>query len=320
MKKFNKVRRAQDGSISVVLLLVVILMMVVGASFSYDYARGLFVKERLSNATDAGALGGVRELVGVSGTTADVNRAEKLAREIAALNRADSMSVVDSDPATSVSVNVNPTASPVSVKVTATRLSNNMFASLIGWGKSDISSSSTASAFQGLTDVRENQLLPLAVSLDHAPTNGPQDGVALNSLVGPGMKNQKFTVVMNPQNSKNASWIVNWTGTANPRLVFGEDSLILNGVKATFIQDMEPGDTIYLPLIMGGPPFNQSRTIVGVVGMVITEIDYPLHISGRLKDPTILKGTPGVPVLEAIGQESSQFLEEHRPWTIKLTD
>ncbi len=146
--------------------------------------------------------------------------------------------------------------------------------------------------------------------LDYRPTNGTQKGVALQDLYD-GSQNQKFTLVLNPQNSKNATWLKNWVGTQNDTLTFGKDALDLNGVNANLVAaNLQVGDTIYIPLILGPPPFNQDRTIVGVIGLKITRIKFPLEIEGTLTDPTILKGTPGVPVIEAIGQETGNFYAE----------
>ena len=310
-------RRGQNGAISAVLLIVLVLVVVVGAAFSFDYGNGLVVKERLQNATDAGALAGVVELARDHVKNVDETRAETYSKSVCASNKANNESVSDSVAGTIVNVNMSAKTMPRTLTMTTTKTTGNIFARLIGWNSMPISATSTASASQGIKQVKPNQLLPLAVSLDHRPSKGPQKNKALQDVVGNG---QPFTLVLNPQNSNNASWLKNWTGKNNPLLTFGQDELITNGVKANLVKDLSPGDNINLPIITGGPPFNKSRVIVGVIGFTITKINFPQQIEGTIRQPLILDGTPGQPVLSGVDQSGMNFLDENAAWSISLTN
>lgn len=234
------------------------------------------------------------------------------------MNLVDNTAVSNSTPGTNVSVDVNSGSMPRTVTVTATRTAANIFARLIGWNTMPVSATATAQAFRGVKQVKPQQVLNLAVSLDYAPTNGPQKGVALNSLIGP-QAFRKFTIVLNPDNNKNAAWLSNWNGTQNPTLTVGLDSILLNGVDAQMVMNhLKPGETIYMPVFTGGPPFNQRRTIVGIVGFKITKVNAPLSAEGYLKDPLIVKGTPGTPLADYIDSENQAFLEQHSPWQVQL--
>lgn len=309
--------RNQEGAISAVLLIVLVLVVVVGAAFSFDYGNGLVVKENLQNATDAGALAGAIELARDPVQNDDKNRAESYAYSVAAMNKAGNEAVSSSTAGTSVNISMSPNTMPRTLTLQATKTTGNIFARLIGWNSMPVSSRSTASVSHGISQVKPNQLMPIAVSLDFRPSKGAQKGKALQDVVGNG---QPFTMVLNPQNSKNSTWLKNWTGKQNPLLTFGQDQLILNGVKASLVQDLSPGDKINVPIITGGPPFNQSRTIVGVIGFEVTKINFPLEIEGRIIDPLILEGIPGQPILSGVDQGGVNFLDDHAAWTISLTD
>lgn len=298
--------------------MVLLVVALAAAAFAFDYGHGLSVRRQLQNATDAAALAGAYELATDNLTQTDKTNAEKYAYDIAAKNYADDVTV-SNNATTTVSVSVNANNMPRTVTVTSTRTSANIFARLLGCNTIPVSTTSTASATQGLSQVKPNQLMPLAVSLDFRPTNGAQEGIALQDMVN-NNRNGKFTIVLNPQNSKNGAWLKNWVGTQNQLLTFGKDALIMNGTKASLVQELSVGDIINIPIITGPPPFNQERTIVGVIGFKISRIGFPHEIEGNLIDPTILRGTPGVPLVEALGQQSVTFFNQHQPWQVSLTN
>ncbi|MBZ0188677.1 MAG: hypothetical protein K8F91_20695, partial [Candidatus Obscuribacterales bacterium] len=302
-----------------ILLLILLLIAVVAAAFSFDYGHGLVVREELQNATDAAALAGAYELATFDLTADKTAKAEKYAFDTAGKNTADNVSVAN-DANTILNVVVNGNSNPRTVTVTATRTTGNIFARLIGWNTMPVSSTSTASAFAGLKQVKPGQLLPLTVSLDHKPTKGPQKGVSLNDYIN-GNRTQKFTIVLNPQGENNGAWIKNWNGKQNPIITFGVDQAQLtNGVKADLVKDLSPGDQINVPIITGGPPFNKERTIIGVSGFEVTRINFPQEIEGVLVDPLILKGTPGQPVLSGITGQDQTFLQQNEEWAVLLTN
>lgn len=310
--------RRRSGSVISMLPMVLLVVALAAAAFAFDYGHGLSVRRQLQNATDAAALAGAYELAKDPLTGSDKTNAEKYAYDVAAKNYADDV-VVSNNPTTTVTVTVNANAMPRSVTVTSTRTSANIFARLLGFNTIPVSTTSTASSSQGIKQVKPNQLFPLAVSLDFRPTKGAQEGVALQDLVN-NNKTGKFTIVLNPQNSKNGSWLKNWVGTQNELLTFGKDALIMNGVMGNQVQDLSPGDVLNIPIITGPPPFNKERIIVGVMGFRITKINFPLEIEGYLVDPVILRGTPGMPLLEALDQGSATFLNQHQPWQVSLTN
>lgn len=288
------------------------------AAFAFDYGHGLSVRRQLQNATDAAALAGCYELAKDSLSATDLSNASAFAYSVAALNYADDTPVANNG-TTTVSVTVSAGTMPRTVTVTSTRTSANIFARLIGCNTIPVSSTSTASAQKGLTSVSPNQLFNLAVSADFIPGKGAMEGRALDDMVDQN-RTGEFTIVLNPQDAKNATWLKNWVGTQNDHLVFGKDALDLNGVQADAVQDLQVGDMLYIPLIPGPPPFNQDRTIIGVIGFKITSINFPLNITGTIIDPLIMRGTPGIPLVDAIGLETQTFLEQHQPWKVSLTN
>lgn len=316
MNRYTR-RRNQKGAIAAVLLIFIILVVIVGAAFSFDFSKGVVVKEELQNATDAGALAGALELAKDNVTGQDRARAESYAVSVTGNNTADSQAVSANSPGTLVNVSLVSNTMPRTVTVTSTKTTGNLFARMIGWNSMPVSARSTASVSQDLKQIKPNQLYPIAVSLDFKPTKGPQKGKSLQDIAGP---NQKFTMVLNPQNSKNTSWIKNWTGKSNPLTTIGQDQLMLNGVKANLVQQLSPGDIMAVPIITGGPPFNKTRTIVGVIGFEVTKINFPQQIEGRIVEPLILKGTPGQPIVSGVSQKGKNFLDQYAPWQISLTN
>lgn len=309
-------RRNSRGAVASFVMIALLLVALATAAISFDYSHGLLVREQLQNAADAGALAGAQELARVQIADRDKKNAVDYAYSITGTNLADNTAVSNNTPGTIVSVTVNGDTMPRTVTVTATRTTANIFARLIGWDTMPVSATATAHAYRGLKQIKPNQLLNLAVSLDHVPTNGPQKGQALNSLIG---ENKRFTVVLNPQNSKNAAWLMNWNPNQNPVLTVGVDSLIMNGVNANLVSNnLTVGSTIYMPLMTGGPPYNKSRVMVGVVGFTITKVNFPLSIEGVLKDPLIVKGTPGTPIQSYLDSASQAYLDQNSAWEVQL--
>jgi Flp pilus assembly protein TadG len=311
-----RIGRKRDGSVIAILPLVLLVIAIACAAFAFDYGHGLSVRTQLQNAADAAALAGAYELARPTVTATNLTKAEQYAREIGAKNFADDVAV-DNNGTTTVSVQINGNTMPRTVTVTSTRTSANIFARLIGFNTIPVSATSTAQAYQGIKQIGANQLLNLAVSLDYEPTKGAQTGLSLQDYLG-GSRSNKFTIVLNPQGAKNGAWLKNWNPNQNPVLTYGLDSLVMNGTDANLVADLSVGQTIYVPLVMGGPPFNQDRTIVGVVGFIISRSGGPQEIEGNIAEPIILKGTPGVPVQNSLGQQAVTFLEENQAWQVSL--
>ena len=300
------------------LVALVLLIVIMVSVLAVDISHSVLIREQLQNATDAGALAGAQELLGDTLTGNAANLARTYAENVAAGNYADSIPVKDGAPFTVVTVQVNESASPRTVTVTATRTVANVFARIIGFGSNDVSATSTAAAYKGIQTVMPGQLWPLAVSLDVVPSKGPQQNRPLNSYINQGNSKQPFTIVLNPQGEKNGAWIKSWEGTDSPMMTLGQGTGMLNGVKATEVRNLNVGDTIMIPLIKGGAPFNDGRTIDGVMGFEIKQINFPREITGYIKDPVVVSGVPGTPLLPNTTVEDNQFLSQHSPWQVML--
>jgi Flp pilus assembly protein TadG len=311
--------RNQTGAVSLVIPLLLLFIAILAATFSFDYAHGLLVREQLQNATDAGALAGAYELTKTVLADTDKANADLYARQVLAKNSADS-AAVQATSGTTVTVEVNSSTSPRTVTVTVTKLVGNMFARLIGANTMPVSATSTATVVKYIKKVKPNQLYPLAVSLDTIPSSGAQDGEALSNLIG-GNRKKTFTIVLNPQKSKNAAWLDDWVGTQNPDITIGQTTADLsNGVQASLVKNLQPGDTLKVPLVLGDPPYNKSHVIVGVIGFRITRINFPQEIEGTLLDPFVIEGTPGQPAVSGLGKNEITFLDENSPAEVILTN
>lgn len=302
----------------------------VGA-LALDTAHAVLVKSELQTATESGALAGARCLAKSTLTLpADAATAESYARAVTAANFADGTAVDDTLPDTEVTVDVATATNPRTVTVTATKTISHVFAKIIGWGSSQISARTKAGASQGIQVLSTNQALNLAISIDANPTKGAQENSPLNQYVGPNAKTTQFSVVLNPQDAKNAGWLTvpgsQWGNagyeTSNPEITFGSTHGTLNGVQATSVRDIAPGQTLMLPIVDGGgAPFNNERTIIGVTGFKVSQVNFPNSIKGYLVDPTIVRGVPGLPV-GVFGRNTANdpFLLQWQSWKVLLME
>ncbi|MEZ4543613.1 MAG: hypothetical protein R3C24_06890 [Cyanobacteriota/Melainabacteria group bacterium] len=175
------------------------------------------------------------------------------------LNKADNEPVTDTNSNTVVNVHVNSVTTPRTVTVTATKNTSTLFARLIGWNTMPVTTTSTASANRGIIQVKSHQLYPMAVSLDYRLENGPQKDISLQETISPG---QPFIIVL-IQKSKNSSGCRTGRAKTIP-ITLGQDTVTMN-VQASNTK-LSPGDTINVPVVCGGPPFNDARQVVGVIG------------------------------------------------------
>jgi hypothetical protein len=88
-------------------------------------------------------------------------------------------------------------------------------------------------------------------------------------------------------------------------------------VQGNKISNLSVGDVLLVPLIQGGPPYNDTRPIVGIVGFKVTSISFPHSVTGTLIMP-IMRGTPGMPVITTADAQGTQFLNQWSPWQTKL--
>ncbi len=303
---------------SFLLALSVVVAFCLG-SLGMDIAHGVMVRSELQKAVDSGALAGAYSFKDSSSSGNAVKTATAYTTAITGANLADNLPVSSSTPGTTVKVAVSNTNSPSTVTVTATRYIAPIFARLFGVGSVPVSATSTATATTGLSVVHAGQAYNLAVSLDTVPSSGPQDCNPLDNYTGANAPGKQFSLVLNPQGSKNAAWISDWTGTSSPSMTIGSSQVDLkNGVVASQVSDLSVGQTIVLPLIQGDPPYNKNATVVGVVGFQITSIGFPNTITGYLTTP-VCKGVPGMPLIPTTSSSSNLFLQQWAPRTVQLT-
>lgn len=310
--------RKPRGSMSTVLFGMLLVAAFMVCALAMDIGHCVMIRTELQSACDAGALAGVEELAKNVLTNDDIQRANDHAATICGRNRAEGIHVKDSDFDTAVTVIVSPNTMPRTVTVRATRHIYHTFGKMIGAFADDITTVGVAAASRGLISVDPEQIMPISVSLNHAPTKGPQKNKPLNSYAQPDIEaGTPFTIVLNNQHEKNAAWL-RWDGLNDEPLVFGQTIGVFNGVQANKVKPIEVGDHFYVPLILDGPPFNKSRVIVGVMGFRVTAVDFPLQITGTIENPVILSGEPGTPLLSQTSSDDNAFLENTMPWRIQL--
>lgn len=320
-KRYGQLSRTQRGSMAAVGMLSMVGLSVAFGSFGFDISHAVTVREQLQSATDAGALAGARDFVKTAPpfipTSFDEDIAKRDALTVTALNFADGKPVSSSDNETKVTATTNVTTSPFTVTVTATRRVRNIFARFFGNEGQEITTTSTAAAWRDIKTLHPNQALNLAVSLDWAPPKGPQQGQSLQSY-GSNPEGQKFTIDLNSQQGKNSAWIKNWGGFSSPSISFGSTPVQLdNGVRANDVQEIAPGDTIVLPVVMGSPPYNYETPVIGTIGFRVKKVKLPLEIEGTLATP-ILFGVPGNPAIDGLSPQGEEFLNSSKVWQVML--
>jgi len=316
MRRTRSIRSQRGIAVSLILLGLILGAFLVTA-LAVDVAHGVLVRSELQTACDAGALAGAQDLVETTPTTAQLDSAYADAVTVTGRNVAELNPVSNSTSGVTVSAIVAP-ASPYTVTVQATKTITNMFAALFGNNSSQVSARAVALA-QPIQSINPGQMFNLAVSLDWSPPKGPQAGRPLSSYVGPGMMGQSFTVDLNSQQDKNAAWIKDWSGSSNPYISFGQTVGMQNGVEAKLVQDeLQPGDTVILPIIEGGPPFNDSRTLLGAAGFKITSVNFPQQITGTFVSPIAMMGKPGTAILPGLTGPETSFLNQNQLWQVQL--
>ncbi|MBI5172126.1 MAG: hypothetical protein HY986_04525 [Candidatus Melainabacteria bacterium] len=313
--------RNKKGSLAAVGMLSIVGLSVAFGAFGLDVSHAVTVKEQLQVATDAGALAGARDFVKVdppyvpSSFDADIAKRDALA--VTAANYADGKPVSLSDADTKVTVSTNAAASPYTVTVTATRKVNNIFARLFGNDGQEITTTSTAAAWRDIKTLHPNQALNLAVSLDWAPSKGPQQGRSLESY-GTNPNGQTFTIDLNSQQGKNSAWIKDWGAFNSPSMNFGTTPVQLdNGVRANDVQELASGDTIILPVVKGAPPYNYKTPVIGTIGFKVKKARFPQQIEGTLVTPIVF-GVPGTPVLGELSPQGEEFMNASKAWQVML--
>lgn len=309
--------RSQNGAVSTVLLSLLLLVTIAVASLSVDISHAVLVRSQLQNAVDSAALAGAYATS--QGTTASARAASAVtyATATAAANTADNVAVASTSPGMAVQVVCSTATSPYTVTVTATRTVTPLFSRLFGAYSFPVSARAVAAGASGLTSIYSQQACNLVISVNTIPTSGPQAFSPLNTYTG-FWANRPFTIVLNSQGSKNGAWTTDWSGTSAPSLNPGSSQVNLtNGAVASQLSNLSVGQTLVVPLIQGDAPFNDRRTVVGVMGFKITSINKPDTITGYVTVP-VCRGVPGLPVIPSASVWDNQFLQQWAPTSVHL--
>ncbi|HEY9785062.1 MAG TPA: pilus assembly protein TadG-related protein [Candidatus Obscuribacterales bacterium] len=310
--------RSNRGALSLLLLSILLIAAFMVCALAMDIAHCTAVRTELQAACDAGALGGAEELAKDPIVQADITRAENYALLITERNNAEAIPVSNSNSDTTVTAAafIPPAGSsdPRTVTVTATRNVKHMFGKIFGGWNDNIQTTGVAGVSH-IVAVDNGQWYPLSVDLNVEPTSGTMEGIPLNLWADPTYTDRPFTIVLNPQGSKNGAWL-RWEPEDGP-LYIGQTVGVFNGTQANKVRPIEVGDFLYLPLIEGGPPYNKDRVIIGLVGFLVTSINFPQEITGLIRQPIIVNGTPGTPLPIPSGP-GSNFLTQNQIWKVWL--
>lgn len=310
-------KRNNRGAVSTLLTSFFLVATIAASSLALDISHAVMVHTELQTAVDSAALAGAYASSQGSSQSARVASAVSAATTCASLNRADNVSVANGS-GMSVQVAVTNSGTGYSVAVTATRTIAPLFARVLGMSSFPVSARGIATGSAGMSMISSQQVTNLAISLNTVPDSGPQTQSPLNSYYGP-LGARPFTIVLNPQGSKNSAWVKDWSGAKSPVLQPGVSQISLqNGVMESQLANLSVGQTVVAPLVLGDPPFNDQRTVVGVVGFTITAINKPNTISGYITTP-VCKGIPGSPAIPCASAYDLQFLQSWSPISVHLT-
>lgn len=285
--------RTQRGAImGALMLLSALLCVCLLGMLAVDIGHNVTVRTELQSAADAAALAGAQDFI----TNTTWNQADNDALNTAAVNHADGKAVGNSTPNTLVTVQTEApanAAAPGYCQVNTQMGINNLFAKLVGHYSDKVNTTATAVAYPSLKTVNPNVLFPLSVSID--------------TLVGhtvPLYQNKigdTVTFYINSQQNANAAYTgfnvsnadANWINSAInqqlglapiqngfiPAISEGQGISLLNGIGGTKSlasgpanQAITSGNTLILPLISGDPPYNQTRPVVGFIGLKVISI------------------------------------------------
>ncbi|MBU6455584.1 MAG: hypothetical protein KGS72_27680 [Cyanobacteria bacterium REEB67] len=75
---------------------------------------------------------------------------------------------------------------------------------------------------------------------------------------------------------------------------------------------------LVIPLVSGGPPFNDQRTVIGAVGFKVTSLKWPQQITGTIINPIYISGQPGYQSQISSSGQDNLFLAQTNPWQVML--
>ncbi|MBY0547906.1 MAG: hypothetical protein K2W95_11460 [Candidatus Obscuribacterales bacterium] len=274
-----------------ILIIPVILMALMFGSMAMDVSHVVSVRQELQSAVDAAAMAGAQSL------STDSQSVERHAREVCRLNYADGTSVDDASTPMDVSVTVVPSTvtTPGTVRVTAEVTSSNILAKLFNHHTTKVRASALAGGTGPLAQMNGTTLFPLAVSLDDSkkslnfrPLNELHVGDTFELVINSQQyKNAAFTSFSDP--NTNANWIKaaiaqslgipTSTSVTIPPVKVGDQISLANGVLGQKALASDPyysalaqQEVIYLAVVEGSVPFNQTRPLVGFIGVKVNSI------------------------------------------------
>lgn len=301
------------------LIIPVILMAIMFGTLAVDVGHVVAVRQELQSAVDAAAIAGAQSLSMAPGSV------DSHARAVCRQNYADGMAVEPSTPMQlEITVNPSTVTTPGTVRVTASVEASNFLAKIFNCHSTTVRATALAGGSGPLAQMNGTNLFPLAVSVDD--TKRELNLRPLNELhVG-----DTFELVINSQQYKNAAFTsfsepntnANWIKTAIaqslglpttssvtiPPVAVGDQINLANGVLGEkqladdpYYSAMLGKEVIYLAIVEGQVPFNQSRPLVGFIGVKVNSIKVNRsggiveQISVTIKKPisTGLEGTVG---------------------------
>lgn len=315
MKGRSGLIRSQRGALATLILGLLLIATFMVCALALDIAHATHVRTELHCATDAGALAGATTLAKDPLNGALAAQAQADAEAVTSVNKADGIPVVDNQPAGAVVTPTTDISNPQQryCTVTATRTFNNMFAKIFGVGTSQFEVSSTAVSQRGIIQMPAR--VPLLCPDPYIPApSGANSGLTLSQWAS-GPRTSPWTLLINPQSVKNCAWISqpgNDAFTTDP-LSVGQTVPLQNGSITAQLTQFHVGDTLIMPMITGGAPYNHSRVIIGFIGMKVVSTNYPHSLDVQIVDNAV--GPSGsIP-----GQVSDMFTTQYGPWKVMLS-
>jgi Flp pilus assembly protein TadG len=294
-------KRSETGAMYALCAVAFLLMVIAICAIAVDMSHFMVVKNELQKTTDAAALAGAQDLFKRPAAV------EKSARAVAAMNTADGKVVSEKTRGADVDVAILPEDGNHMrrVAVTAKMPIQHMFAGLFGRHFDDVVARSVAGGSGLLTEMPGRILFPLAVSIDAAPGTYHGSLAAPNSFVAKPINQAKIgdgiVLYLNSQQYKNAAFTSFTEAPASgsyvqnaiekalgldfrkdvnfPEVKVGDYIYLNNGIDGERKLAQDPAfsallaqDALYLPVIAGDPPYNQSRQCLGFIAVKVTGV------------------------------------------------
>lgn len=327
------------GQIGIFFLMAITLAIVIVLALGTDGMRVHQARQELQRAVDAAALAGALDLFSSPDTC--LSHAMATAEK----NKCDGKPVSNETPGTKVDGKVElPQGTFLGrVTVTSEKAISHMFLPIIGRNVDTIRARAVAGPVGAAQRLPENKAFPLAVSWDCRPKDESQPIPALKDMqIGDSfimyvgsqkVKNAAFTSFLEPAAS--ASYInqaisqslglVSEQPGFIPSIKVGDDIELNNGIVgqkqlagSPYRESLLNEPYVILPVITGDSPFNQSREVIGFVGMKITDLKVnQKHGIVETITATLVKvaigtpdpGEPGPPPVGELSALSIKLLE-----------